>query len=73
MKIAGIVLIVLQCVAIFGSFAQDAARNENMGSGFLSMLNGGSAYNIGTLIGFFLPAIIGVILLIKANKREKSR
>ena len=72
MKIAGIVLIILQCVAIFGSLAQDVARNEKVGSGFLTMLQGGT-YGIAELIGFFLPAIIGVILLVKANKRKKSQ
>ena len=74
MKVAGIVLILYQCVAVFGSFAEDIARNENIGSGFLTLFQGG-AYGTGIakLIGFFLPAIIGVILLVKANKKKKGQ
>ena len=58
MKIAGIILIVLQVVAVIGSFI--GGRNPFKGG-------------IPELIGFFLLGIIGVILLIayyiKKNKK----
>ena len=57
MKKAAIILFVLQAMAILGN------------------LSGGGrplyAMVIPELIGFFLPAIIGVILLIKNNKKNK--
>ena len=57
MKIAGIVLIVLQLVAFIG------------GGGVPSM---GSAYDAGYLLGFFLPGIIGVVLLLKGISKENA-
>ena len=57
MKVIGIILLVLQAVSIYGSF-----------------VNGSIAYlfnnNIFYLIGYFLPTIIGVILLTKAKKKS---
>lgn len=70
MRIAGIVLLVLQGLGIMGGFAGEALRNEPIGSGIMSMLLGG-ANGIAQLIGYFLPTIIGVILLVKANKRKQ--
>ncbi|MBR4309032.1 MAG: hypothetical protein IKT58_05505 [Oscillospiraceae bacterium] len=57
MKKAGIILVVLQVVALLGLAA---------GNGIDSVFNGG----IAKTIGFFIPAIIGVILLYKAKKQE---
>ena len=57
MKIAGIVLIVLQCVAVISSFI--SGKNP---------FNNGFLY----LIGYFLCGIVGVILLIVAHKRKNN-
>ncbi len=54
MKIAGIVLIVLQVLALIGG-------------GIPAV---GGVYGLGYLLGFFLPGIIGVILLVKAGKKK---
>lgn len=56
MKIAGIVLLCLQAVALLGAIAN------------------GSLIDMGffEFIGFCLPAIIGIILLLKANKKAKQ-
>lgn len=60
MKIAGIVLIALEVMALLGSA---------FSGGFSSL---GSVRGIGNLIGFLLPGIIGVILLIVAKKKENK-
>ena len=54
MKIAGIILLVLQAVAVFGTISS----------------GGAFPMNIAGLIGYFLPAIIGVFLLIKAGTKK---
>ncbi|MGN1195801.1 MAG: hypothetical protein ACI4SB_09980 [Acutalibacteraceae bacterium] len=55
MKVAGIILIVIQVIALFGSIASGA---------FATM-------GIVEMIGFFIPSIIGIILIVAAKKREK--
>jgi len=62
MKIAGIILLVLQAVALFGSVVNGSIST-------MFSISGG--YAVGRLLGYFLPAIIGVILLVKANKKKK--
>lgn len=59
MKILGIVLIILQLVGIFGAIS---------GGEFGYILTRGVPY----LFGYFLPAIIGIILLVKAPKKDKK-
>lgn len=59
MKIAGIVLLCLQAVALLGSIA----------NGSLVRMTTSGATGFTQLIGFCLPAIIGVILLVKAKKK----
>ena len=71
MKKAGIILIILQALGILGSLMQDVARHQTVGSGFMNMLQGGVS-GIIQLIGFFLIGIIGVCLLIAANKKGKK-
>lgn len=62
MKKAGIILICLQILAFIGGFA----------SGSLSeMLSSGSS-GIIQFAGFCLPAIIGIILIVKANKKSSQ-
>lgn len=60
MKKAGIILLVLQVVAMLGGLV-----NGNLAR----MFSFSSATGVFELLGFFLPAIIGVILLIKAKKK----
>lgn len=61
MKIAGIILIVLQVLAVWGGIS----------TGEAPFLNIPGAAHIFEVLGYFLPAIIGVILLVKANKKGK--
>lgn len=58
MKILGIILIVLQVVAIAGGIAGGQL-------GFVLS-------NPGRIIGFFLPAIIGIVLIRKANAKKEN-
>lgn len=62
MKKVGIVLVCLQVVAFIGGFANGTVSDmlSSGGSGIIS------------LAGFCLPAIIGIILIVKANKKAKS-
>nr|WP_177297972.1 zinc ribbon domain-containing protein [uncultured Blautia sp.] len=62
MKKVGIVLIVLQVFAALGGIA----------SGNAPFLNIGGAADIFKLLGYFAPGIIGVILTVKAGKKEKT-
>lgn len=57
MKKAAIILFVLQGLAVFGNLSGGGRPLYAMG--------------IPELIGFFLPTIIGVILLNKHNKKNK--
>ena len=57
MKKAAIILFVLQAMAVFGNLTGGGAPLYTM--------------VLPELIGFFLPAIIGVILLVKHNKKNK--
>lgn len=63
MKVAGIVLIVLQIVAIIGGVSSCIANGG-------TSLSGGPGL-IFELIGFSIFGIIGVILLIKDHNRKK--
>ena len=56
MKVAGIVLLCLHVVALLGSIV----NGNLLGMGIFE------------LIGFFLPTIIGVILLVKAKKKSNQ-
>lgn len=58
MKIAGIILIVLEVLALVGGIANGSIPD---------MVNKGEFIS---LIGFFIPAIIGIILLIKAKNKK---
>lgn len=60
MKIAGIVLLCLQGVALLGSIA----------NGSLLVMFTSGVMGFVQLIGFCLPAIISVILLMKAKKKN---
>jgi len=61
MKKIGIILLALQAFALFGSVA-----NGSIGS----LFNLSNVANIFRLLGYFLPAIIGVILIRKAGKKK---
>lgn len=63
MKIAGIVLLVLQAISIIGSV---------LNGSFADMFADFSVYGIGKLLGFFIPAIIGAILLAFGIKKAKK-
>ena len=58
MKIIGIVLIILQVMALMG--------------GNLPSVSGGGAYAMSYYLGFFAPGIIGVILLVKAISKQSA-
>lgn len=57
MKVIAIILFVMQALSLFGTFS---------GGGSLPM-------NIPYLLGYFLPTIIGIILLSKSNKKKQSK
>lgn len=61
MKIIGIVLLALQVFALFGSIVNGSIS---------SLFDLSSAANLFRLLGYFLPAIIGVILIRKADKKK---
>ena len=73
MKIAGIILIGIQFLAMFGSFAEDYARGDALGTNLISMFTITSATSISELIGYFLPLIIGIILIITAKKKASKQ
>ena len=62
MKTIGIILLVLQVLGLLGSMASGEFFD-------LFVITGG--YDAGRLVGYFLPAIIGVILISKANKKKQ--
>lgn len=62
MKIVGIVLLCLQGVALLGGIANGS---------LLGMFTSG-VMGFVKLIGFCLPAIIGIILLMKANEKTNQ-
>ncbi len=64
MKIAGIVLIVLEVLVMISTFI-------TTGSPVPLPSGGVNLYSIGEVIGFLLPLIIGVILLIRANLKAR--
>lgn len=61
MKKIGIILLVLQGVALLGGVASGSIAST-------FSVNG--AADIFRLLGYFLPAIIGVILINKAGKKK---
>lgn len=62
MKIAGIVLLCLQAVALLGGIA-NGSLVEMFTAGVMGIVQ---------FVGFCLPAIIGVILLLKAKKKSEK-
>ena len=60
MRIIGIILLVIQGFALFGSIVGGNLGND---------ISFGSIYEIGQTIGFLLPGIIGIILIRKAKRR----
>ena len=64
MKVAGVILLVLQAISLLGSVA-----NGDIGA----LFNFGRVREIGRLLGFFLPSIIGVVLLMKASKNNAEK
>lgn len=58
MKVIGIILIVLQVMGLLG--------------GGFPTTSGGVLYQLFFYVGYFLPGIIGVILLNKAGKKKKE-
>lgn len=64
MKIAGIILLVLQALAIVGNIL-----NGSIGEMFADL----SVYGLAKLLGFFIPAIIGAILLAVGAKKSKKK
>lgn len=67
MKKAGIVLLVIQAVAVIAGFATHQSPITDL---FTSDEAGAAL--IGKLIGYFIPAIVGIILLRKAAKKERE-
>lgn len=63
-KIIGIILFVVQAVAVIFSTTQ-----EN--SIWMQIKYSSGASAAGLLLGYFLPAIIGIILLCKSSKKQK--
>ena len=63
MKIAGIVLLILQAIGIAGSIIN--GQIADLFSNF-------SIYALAENIGFFLPCIIGIILLVISAKKSKK-
>lgn len=61
MKIAGIVLIILQIFGLFGGMLEEGSMAPEGIAGMCYML------------GRFLPGIIGVILLVKGINKEKGK
>lgn len=61
MKKAGIVLIVLEILGIFMGLLRGTIIEE--------LSTGSGISNIIFLIGYLLPGIIGIILVMKANKK----
>lgn len=65
MKIAGIVLLCLQAVSIVGVIASGNLAD-------LTDMITSNPMGILELLGFCLPTIIGVFLLVKAKKKENK-
>lgn len=64
MKKAGIVLLVLQGVGLFGSLIN--------GTLIRMLANLGSSYGIAEMLGFFAVGIVGISLLLAAKNRENK-
>lgn len=60
MKVIGIILVVLQIIAILGGIVNGSITNLFTG-------------NIPYLIGYFFPGILGVVFLAAAKKRQEKR
>lgn len=63
MRKAGIVLVILEVIALLMACVQGTLNFSGVPIGTA----------IAELIGFLLPGIIGVILIVKANKKETKR
>ena len=63
MKKIGIVLLCLQVLSLLGGIANGS---------ILGMLALGGTRGIGNLIGFFIPGILGVLLIIKSKKNTNK-
>lgn len=63
MKKAGIVLVVVDVLALLMACVQ----------GTLNFSGAPIGTAIAELVGFLLPGIIGVVLLVKANKKQKEQ
>ena len=64
MKKIGIVLIVIEIIAIFGGIVNGSIINM-----FTNMQN---VTDICEILGFLIPGIIGLILLLKAKKTDNK-
>lgn len=64
MKIAGIVLLVLQVFAFVGS---------HLNGSLPEIFGEFSVYGIARIIGYFIPAILGAILLTVGIKKSKKK
>ena len=67
MKIAAIILFVLQLLSVFGGIANGSLFDVIAG-GFVGGVPGFSR-----MLGYFFPAIIGAILMAKHSKREREK
>ena len=61
MKKAGIVLLVVQVLALLGGAASGQLADRFAISG---------GYDVGRVVGFFLPAIIGIVLLVLSGRKK---
>lgn len=63
MKKTGIALIILQILGLLGSIISNGSP--------IPLPDSGTFLYVTELIGYFLPAIIGIILIIRANSKKK--
>ena len=73
-----ITLFIFEIIALFGTIINDVQNNQAIGTGLLSMFPRPNSVMdfvalIGELIGYFLPTIIGIILLFIAHKRKMKQ
>lgn len=66
MKVAAIILLILQALSIFGSIS-----NGQFGNILFQAITGGVA-GISQMLGYFLPTIIALILLSRHNKKKQT-
>ena len=63
MKTIGIILIILQVIGLFGSLVNGS---------LIEMLHITNAVDISELVGYFLPALLGIFLYTKGRKKENT-